>query len=84
MTGTLKVIRFPYQVAYQTSLELQRKLINQKFLNRINEPDYLILLELEPCITIGKRHHNDELIKSSTPIIKVIQFLSCRIFHFFY
>lgn len=74
---SLKVIQFPgLLVNYKSSLELQQKLVAQKLLNRHNEPDYLLLLEHEPIITLGRRCKIEvELeagsIRGSHPIIKV-------------
>ena len=72
MSTTLKIIRFPTLVKYETALQLQQKLVIQKLLNRSNEPDYLIILEHEPSITLGRQCHNDPpILTCSIPIIKV-------------
>lgn len=72
MSGLVKVLKFPGKVPYPEALILQQKLVNQKLLNRQNESDFLILLEHEPCITLGRRCHTEaETIKSSYPIYKV-------------
>ncbi len=75
---SLKVIQFPgLLVNYKSSLELQQKLVAQKLLNRHSEPDYLIILEHEPSITLGRRCEVEverERIKGSHPIIKVHSF----------
>lgn len=69
--GSLKVFKFNRLISYPEALILQQNLVNQKLLNRTSEPDYLILLEHEPCVTLGRRCHS-ESIKSSYPIFKVI------------
>lgn len=67
----LEVIRFPNKfVNYRVALQLQQELVNRKLLNRPNEPDYLIILQHEPCITLGRRRH-DTIIESTIPVIKV-------------
>lgn len=74
MNSLVKVLKLPGKVAYPEALALQQKLVSQKLLNRTSEPDYLILLEHEPCVTLGRRCHSDsdsEIIKSSFPIFKV-------------
>lgn len=65
-----KVFRFNRLISYPEALILQKNLLNQKLLNRTSEPDYLILLEHEPCVTLGRRCHS-ESINSSYPIFKV-------------
>lgn len=72
MNSLVKVIKLPGKVGYPETLALQQKLVSQKLSNRTSEPDYLILLEHEPCVTLGRRCHSDsEIIKSSFPIFKV-------------
>ena len=79
----LKVLKFPSKVNYITALSLQSELVRKKLLNRSNEPDYLILLEHEACITLGRRSHCDKGIgieggtfsstssSGNVPVIKV-------------
>lgn len=52
------------------ALALQSKLVVQKLNNRANEPDYLIMLEHEPCVTLGRRYHS-HILNTQIPIIKV-------------
>lgn len=65
----LRVIRFG-KLDYPCALALQSKLVAQKLLNRSNEPDYLILLEHEACVTLGRRSHAD-IPNTNVPVIKV-------------
>ena len=70
----LRVIRLPGKVDYLAAASLQSTLIRQKLLNRDSEPDYLILLEHEPCVTLGRRSHSDLVNNSNVPVIKVNPF----------
>lgn len=69
----LKVIQFNGKlVNYKSTLQLQQKLVTQKLLNRSTEPDYLIICEHEPCITVGRRCLTElDKLKTSYPIIQV-------------
>lgn len=65
----LKVIRFGI-LDYPRALALQSELVARKLLNRSTEPDYLILLEHEACVTLGRRSHAD-IPNTNVPVIKV-------------
>ena len=70
----LRVLRLSGRVDYRTANSLQADLIAKKLLNRPNEPDYLILLEHEPCVTLGRRCHTETIelsCQKELPIIKV-------------
>ena len=69
----LKIIRFTKLIPYPEALRLQQNLVAKKLAaNRANEPDYLILLEHEPCVTLGRRCHSNPISSSSYPIFKVL------------
>jgi lipoate-protein ligase B len=81
--GSLKVLRFNRLVPYPEALILQQHLVSKKLMNRSNEPDYLIVLEHEPCVTLGRRCHSEsDSIKSSYPIFKVCTWVFIFIFIF--
>ena len=72
MLTTLKVLRLPGLIDYRAAVSLQSELIAKKLLNRPTEPDYLILLEHEPCVTLGRRCHSElQNHPFDIPIIKV-------------
>jgi lipoate-protein ligase B len=67
----LKVLTFPHRISYPKALNLQLEIVSKK-LTDPKTPDYLILLEHEPSITIGRRmHSSSETINSHIPIFKV-------------
>lgn len=69
----LKVLTFPHRISYPKALNLQREIVSKKLADP-KTPDYLILLEHEPSITIGRRMHSSSEtinINSHIPIFKV-------------
>ena len=69
----LEVIKFTERLNYSSVLNLQSRLVARKLQNRLTEPDYLILLQHEPCITLGRRSHSELLsafTAGSIPVFK--------------
>lgn len=55
----LKILRFNKFVNYCESLKIQEQLVASKLAHRENHSDYLLILQHQPCITLGKRSHTE-------------------------
>lgn len=74
----LEVIKLTRRINYSSVLNLQSRLVARKLQNRLTEPDYLILLQHEPCITLGRRSHSELVAFSASATGSIPVFKSPR------
>lgn len=71
---TVKLLRFTHPQPYENILKLQNELVKKVIISRNSSEtssDYLLLLEHEPVITLGRRSHSEDLTNSNIPVFKV-------------
>ena len=83
----VKVLRFPDPQPYEKISKLQGELVRKIIDGRQGKEnlDYLLLLEHEPVITLGRRSHSEQGLENSTIPVHKVQFLSgflysCKLF----